>query len=96
MLYQSVRFRHGRPAREAADELPDLNLVLLIAAEDDLSIREATERSVAMHNEFVKGFETSQRQLAVMGSPQLQRILRGAQAWMAGCLEWHASTSRYK
>ncbi len=83
-------------AREAADELPDSNLVLLIAAEEDLTIAEATERTVALHNDFVKGFEASQRQLAVVPSPQLQRILRGAQAWMAGCLEWHGTTSRYQ
>jgi 2-methylisoborneol synthase len=82
--------------REAAEGLSESNLVLLIAAEDDLSIRKATERTVALHNELVQGFEASQRQLAVIPSPQLQRVLRGAQAWMAGCLEWHAKSSRYQ
>ncbi|MGW2159549.1 family 2 encapsulin nanocompartment cargo protein terpene cyclase [Nonomuraea sp. NPDC001699] len=82
-------------AREAADELPDSNLVLLIAEEEKCSTREATERAVALHNDFVKGFETSQRELAAVPSVELQRFLRGAQGWMAGCLEWHGSSSRY-
>jgi 2-methylisoborneol synthase len=83
-------------AKEAADELPDSNLVLLIAAEEDCSVREATERAVAMHNDFVRGFEASQRQLAALPSAELQRFLRGAQAWMAGGFEWHSTSSRYR
>jgi 2-methylisoborneol synthase len=83
-------------AREAADELPDSNIVLLIAAEENCSVREATERTVALHNDFVRGFEASQRQLSVVPSVELQRFLRGAQAWMGGCLEWHAATDRYR
>ncbi|WP_066375848.1 family 2 encapsulin nanocompartment cargo protein terpene cyclase [Herbidospora mongoliensis] len=82
--------------REAADELPDSNVVLLIAAEEKCSIREATERAVALHNDFVRGFEASQRSLAAVPSTELQRFLRGAQAWMAGCLEWHGSSERYR
>ncbi|HEX4062073.1 MAG TPA: family 2 encapsulin nanocompartment cargo protein terpene cyclase [Streptosporangiaceae bacterium] len=83
-------------AREAADELPDSNLVLLIALEENCTIREATERTVALHNDFVRGFEASQRQLAALPSVELQRFLRGAQAWMGGGFEWHRTTSRYQ
>jgi 2-methylisoborneol synthase len=83
-------------AGEADGELPDFNLVPLIAAEDDCTLREATERTIALHNDFVRGFEASQRQLAAIPSVELQRFLRGVQAWMAGCLEWHTITSRYK
>jgi 2-methylisoborneol synthase len=83
-------------AREAADELPDSNLVLLIASEENCTIREATERTVALHNDFVRGFEASQRQLAAVPSVELQRFLRGAQAWMGGSFEWHRTTSRYQ
>ncbi|MFG1708216.1 family 2 encapsulin nanocompartment cargo protein terpene cyclase [Nonomuraea sp. M3C6] len=82
--------------REAADELPDSNLILLIAAEENCSTREATERAVALHNDFVEGFENSRRELAAIPSPELKRFLRGAQGWMAGCLEWHGTTSRYQ
>ena len=82
--------------REAADELPDSNVVLLIAAEDKVTLREATERTVSLHNDFVRGFEASQRELSAVPSAPLQRFLRGAQAWMAGGLEWHGSTGRYQ
>jgi 2-methylisoborneol synthase len=84
-------------AREAADELPDLNMVLLIAEQEECSLREATERTVALHNKFVREFEASQRELAAaVPSVELHRMLRGAQAWMAGCLEWHSSSARYR
>jgi 2-methylisoborneol synthase len=83
-------------AREAADELPDSNVILLIAAEEKCSIRAATERAVKLHNDFVRGFEASQRQLAAVPSAELQRFLRGAQAWMAGGFEWHSTSDRYK
>ncbi|MEU7740638.1 family 2 encapsulin nanocompartment cargo protein terpene cyclase [Nonomuraea sp. NPDC049158] len=82
--------------KEAADELPDSNVILLIAAEEKCSIREATQRAVALHNDLVKGFESSHRALISLRCPELHRFLRGAQAWMAGCLEWHGSTSRYQ
>jgi 2-methylisoborneol synthase len=83
-------------AREAADELPDSNLVLLIAAEENCSIREATERTVGLHNDFVRSFEAAQRGLAAVPSVELQRFLRGAQAWMGGGFEWHSTSNRYK
>ncbi|MEU6715777.1 family 2 encapsulin nanocompartment cargo protein terpene cyclase [Nonomuraea sp. NPDC046802] len=82
-------------AKEAADELPDSNLILLIAEEEGCSTREATERAVHLHNDFVKGFENSHRKLAAVPSVELKRFLRGAQGWMAGGIEWHASSSRY-
>lgn len=83
-------------AREAADELPDSNVVLLIAAEEDIPIPKATERAVALHNDFVRGFEASQRELSAVPSAELHRFLRGAQAWMAGGIEWHGSSDRYR
>ncbi|MCF6475988.1 terpene synthase [Nonomuraea sp. MG754425] len=82
--------------KEAADELPDSNVVLLIAAEEGCSTREAVDRTVSLHNQFVRGFEQSQRELSALPSPELKRFLRGAQAWMAGGLEWHGSTTRYQ
>jgi len=82
--------------REAADEMPDSNVVLLIAAEDGCSVAEATERTVLLHNDLVRDFEASQRELSALPSGELRRFLRGAQAWMAGCLEWHATSSRYR
>ena len=68
--------------KEAADELPDSNVILLIAAEEKCSIREATERAIALHNGLVTDFESSHRALAAVPCVELQRFLRGAQAWM--------------
>jgi 2-methylisoborneol synthase len=82
--------------KEAADERPDSNIVLLIAEEDGCSIAEATERAVDLHNDFVRGFQDAQRALAAVPCPELQRFLRGAQAWMAGGFDWHATSSRYR
>jgi 2-methylisoborneol synthase len=81
--------------REAGDELPDSNVVLLILAEEKCSLREAIERTVALHNDFVRGFESTQRELADIPLVDLHRFLRGAQAWMAGGLEWHSTSRRY-
>jgi 2-methylisoborneol synthase len=82
-------------AREAEGEQPDFNLVLLLAAEENCPLPDAIERAVGMHNDFVRAFEEAQQRLAVVPSVELQRFLRGAQAWMAGCLEWHETSSRY-
>jgi 2-methylisoborneol synthase len=51
---------------------------------------------VALHNDFVHGFEASQRELMAVPSAELHRFLRGAQAWMAGGIEWHGSSDRYR
>jgi 2-methylisoborneol synthase len=72
------------------------NVVALIAAEDGVCLRDATERAVELHNDFVRGFEASRRALSAIPSPPLQRFLRGAQAWMAGALTWHGSVGRYQ
>ncbi|MGH3373536.1 MAG: family 2 encapsulin nanocompartment cargo protein terpene cyclase, partial [Actinoallomurus sp.] len=82
-------------AKDAADENPVCNLVLLIAADRDCSVDEATEITVTLHNDLVRDFETSHRQLATVPSPELQRYLRGLRAWMGGGFEWHATNPRY-
>jgi 2-methylisoborneol synthase len=82
--------------KEAADALPDCNVVLLIAEEEGCPLREAVETAVAMHNHFVRGFEASQRELAAVPSPELQRFLLGVQGWMAGGFDWHRTSDRYK
>jgi 2-methylisoborneol synthase len=82
-------------AREAADEQSD-NLVLLVAAEEHCSLREAIEVCVRLHNGFVRAFQSAQERLAAVPSAELQRFLRGAQAWMGGGFEWHSTSSRYR
>lgn len=82
--------------KEAADDLPDCNIVLLIAEEEGCTLREAAETAVALHNDFVRGFEAAQQELAQIPSAELQRFLLGVQGWMAGGFEWHESSGRYK
>lgn len=81
--------------REAADELPDCNLVLLVAAERGCTLREAAERAVSLHNDLVRDFEADCRLLEAVPSPELQRFLWGVGAWLGGGFEWHTTTNRY-
>ncbi|GGU97109.1 terpene synthase [Actinomadura cremea] len=83
-------------AKDAADEKPVCNMVLLVAADRDCSVEEATEAVVDLHNDFVRGFQRAHTELSVVPSPQLQWFLRGAQAWMGGGFEWHATNDRYR
>ena len=82
-------------AKDAADEKPVCNIVSLIADDRGCSVAEATEITVALHNDFVRGFEATHRDLAAVPSVELQRFLRGVRAWMGGGFEWHTTNPRY-
>ncbi|HXA62451.1 MAG TPA: family 2 encapsulin nanocompartment cargo protein terpene cyclase [Streptosporangiaceae bacterium] len=82
-------------AKDAADEKPVCNMVLLVAADRGCSVAEAVEITVALHNDFVRGFEAAHQELASVPSPELQWFLRGLRAWMGGGFEWHATNARY-
>lgn len=82
-------------AREDRGEGLDFTLPTLIAAEENCSMREAIERSVAIHNELMHTFESSAATLSVIGSPALQRFLTGVWAWLGGNREWHRTSARY-
>lgn len=83
-------------AKDAADEQPVVNMVLQIAADRGVSIDEATEITVGLHNDLVRGFESTHRALRAVPSPELHLFLRGVRAWMAGGVEWHATNPRYQ
>ena len=55
-------------AKDAADEKPVCNIVSLIADDRGCSLTEATEITVALHNDFVRGFEATHRDLAAVPS----------------------------
>ncbi len=86
-LYSMVREDRG-------DGL-DFALPTLIAAEEDCSMREVIERSVAIHNELMRTFELSAATLGVIGSPVLRRFLGGVWAWLGGNREWRRTSVRY-
>ncbi|MFI6596013.1 family 2 encapsulin nanocompartment cargo protein terpene cyclase [Nonomuraea sp. NPDC050536] len=81
--------------KESADELPDCNLVLLVAAERGCSLREAAERVIQLHNDVVHAFENDCHELRSIPSLELQRFLWGVGAWLGGGFEWHSTTGRY-
>jgi 2-methylisoborneol synthase len=83
-------------AKDAADEQPVVNMVLQIAADRGVSLVEATEITVGLHNDLVHGFEATHRTLRAVPSPELQTFLRGVRAWMGGGFEWHATNPRYE
>jgi len=82
--------------KDAEDENPVCNMVLQIAADRNCSIEEATEVTVALHNQIVRDFQAGHEALQPVPSPTLQRFLRGARAWMGGGFEWHATNPRYQ
>ena len=81
--------------RDAADENPECNLVLLLAADRGCSVAEATEVAVTLHNDIVAASRPAGRARggALAGATAVRARAR---AWMGGCLEWHDSSSRYK
>lgn len=83
-------------ARDAADERPVCNAVLIIAAEQGCSLQAATAQVVDIHNALVRDFEASCRALEHVPSVELQRYLHGLQAWMGGAFAWHDACPRYK
>ncbi|WP_148086153.1 family 2 encapsulin nanocompartment cargo protein terpene cyclase [Actinocorallia herbida] len=83
-------------AKDAADEKPVCNMVLLVAADRDCSVEAATEAVVELHNDLVRGFQAAHAELSAVPSPQLQWFLRGVRAWMGGGFEWHATNARYR
>jgi 2-methylisoborneol synthase len=73
----------------------DFNLPKLIAAEERCSQREAIQRTVEIHDEFVRTVEVEAAALSLAGSPTLRRFLTGIWAWLGGNREWHRTSPRY-
>ncbi len=82
--------------KDAEDENPVCNMVLQTAADRNCSIEEATEVTVALHNNIVRDFRAGHEAMQPIPSPTLQRFLRGARAWMGGGFEWHNTNPRYE
>jgi 2-methylisoborneol synthase len=82
--------------KDLADENPPCNMVLLVAADRDCSVQEATELVVALHNDIVHDFRSAHDELRSVASPELQRFLTGLRSWMGGGFEWHSTSPRYR
>jgi 2-methylisoborneol synthase len=79
----------------AKEDPTDTNLPRVVAAQERCSLAEAVQRSVAIHDEAVRTFETEAAALSLVGSPALRRFLAGVWAWLGGNREWHATSGRY-
>uniref|UniRef100_A0AAU2UZA1 Terpene synthase n=1 Tax=Streptomyces sp. NBC_00003 TaxID=2903608 RepID=A0AAU2UZA1_9ACTN len=73
----------------------EFNLPTVIAEEERCSPSEAVERSVEIHDELVRAYESEAAALAATGSPQLRHFLAGVWAWLGGNREWHSGSLRY-
>lgn len=82
--------------KDLADEKPPCNMVLQIAADRGCTVEEATEITVRTHNDLVRDFQATHRELQGVPSPELQRFLLGLRSWMGGGFEWHSTSPRYK
>ncbi|WP_405596614.1 MULTISPECIES: family 2 encapsulin nanocompartment cargo protein terpene cyclase [unclassified Streptomyces] len=74
-----------------------LNLPVVIAEREGLSDRDAYLKSVDVHNDLMRDFESSAAALAAdYPVPTVQRFLRGVAAWVDGNHHWHqTNTYRY-
>ncbi|WP_053730149.1 family 2 encapsulin nanocompartment cargo protein terpene cyclase [Streptomyces sp. WM6378] len=73
----------------------EFNLPTVITEEERCSPGEAVERSVEIHDELVRTYESEAAALAVTGSPQLRHFLAGVWAWLGGNRAWHSGSLRY-
>jgi len=83
-------------AKEAATEIGDFNLPLVLAAERNCSIEEAINISVDIYDSLVCSYEVAEAAALANASPQLRRFLAGARAWIGGSAAWHATSGRYQ
>ncbi|WP_411106738.1 family 2 encapsulin nanocompartment cargo protein terpene cyclase [Streptomyces sp. cmx-4-9] len=74
-----------------------LNLPVVVAACEGVSDKEAYLKSVEVHNELMRAFESEAADLAAScPDPRLLRFLRGVAVWVDGNHYWHmTNTYRY-
>ena len=74
------------------------NLVVVLQHEYQISVQEAVERAVEIHDAEVRTFIELSAQLPSFGAQidaELQRYISGLRSWMRGCLDWYLETGRY-
>ncbi|MBM9510467.1 family 2 encapsulin nanocompartment cargo protein terpene cyclase [Actinacidiphila acididurans] len=83
--------------KELASPGLHLNLPVVIAEREGMSVREAYLKAIEVHNELMRDFEAEAAALAaVCPVPSVQRFLRGVAAWVDGNHYWHrTNTYRY-
>jgi len=82
--------------KENLAQVGDFNLPLLLANERQCSIAQAMKLSAAIHDDVMRLYEAAEKELLVDASPLLKRFLAGVKSWVAGSLEWHRHSGRYR
>ncbi|PKA67991.1 isopentenyl-diphosphate delta-isomerase [Pseudomonas baetica] len=83
-------------AKENQTNVGNYNLPLLLMREQQCSIEQAMAQSAAIHNKVMGLYEAAEQAVLPQASPLLQRYLTGLKSWLAGNLEWHRTSARYK
>lgn len=75
------------------------NLVIVLQQEESLSLEQAIERAIEMHNQAVVEFFSLEKQLPIFDKyidRQLLVYVIGLRAWMRGNLDWATLSGRYQ
>jgi len=75
-----------------------MNLICILQHEYGLTLQEAVDRAVAIHDAEVRAFEIMEAQLPACGltvDADVQRYIDGLHAWMRGNLDWSITSGRY-
>lgn len=83
-------------SKESVAEIGNFNLPQLLTAERGCSHKEAVALSAEMHDALMREYEHTERELLQNATVELTRYLGGLRAWMAGNLEWHRTSGRYR
>ncbi|MEV0988504.1 family 2 encapsulin nanocompartment cargo protein terpene cyclase [Streptomyces sp. NPDC049949] len=83
--------------KELASPGRHLNLPVVIAEREGVSVKEAYLKAVEVHNDLMHAFEAAAADLAAScPAPNVARFLRGVAAWVDGNHYWHmTNTYRY-
>lgn len=75
------------------------NMVVILRAEQDLSLQAAVDQVAAMQDAEMREFIALAARLPSFGEAvdaELQRYVKGMQHWMRANLDWSAATARYR
>ncbi|WP_264082381.1 isopentenyl-diphosphate Delta-isomerase [Pseudomonas ekonensis] len=82
--------------KESLAAIGDFNLPGLMIRALNGSPQDAMARSAAIHDQVMRQYEDAERTLLADADPLLARYLKGVKSWVAGSLEWHRHSGRYR
>lgn len=82
--------------KEHLNEVGTFKLPYLLASLHQCSLQQAIDMIADIHDDVMLQYEKAERALLIGATPLLQRYLMGLKAWIAGNLEWHKHSARYR